>query len=119
QSEKYKRKSSSDSAPKTTGGGYKKMKKIEETEKSCNDSIIKKGGKAAMPESLSPMLCTLAKEPFNKEGWLNEVKWDGYRIIAFKNKKHVSLRSRSGIDYSERYTVVRDAVEQVTGNFVI
>ncbi len=81
--------------------------------------LIKQGKKAAMPESLKPMLCTLVREPFNKEGWLYEVKWDGYRIIAFKNKNKVSLRSRSGIDYSDRYTVVHNALQELKGNFVI
>lgn len=108
--EKYKQKRSFNKTPAATGRTPKEKKKIEEPEK---------GEKAAIPASLSPMLCTLAKEPFNKKGWLNEVKWDGYRIIAFKNKNKVSLRSRSGIDYSERYTVVCDAVKQLTGNFVI
>jgi bifunctional non-homologous end joining protein LigD len=78
-----------------------------------------KGEKAPMPTTLNPMLCTLTKEPFNQDGWVHEVKWDGYRIIAFKNKNHVSLKSRSGIDYSDRYTVVHDAVKQLTGDFVI
>lgn len=76
-------------------------------------SLIKQGNKVAMPASLNPMLCTLIKEPFNKDGWLHEVKWDGYRIIAFKNKNKVKLSSRSGKDYSERYTVVRDAIKVV------
>jgi bifunctional non-homologous end joining protein LigD len=82
-------------------------------------SLIKNGKKAAMPSSLKPMLCTLIKKSFNKEGWIHEVKWDGYRIIAFKNKNNVTLSSRSGIDYSERYTVVRDALKKIKGNFVI
>jgi bifunctional non-homologous end joining protein LigD len=81
--------------------------------------LIEKGEKSPMPTRLSPMLCTLVKEPFNKQGWVNEVKWDGYRIIAFKNKNNVSLKSRSGIDYSDRYTVVHNAVKKLTGNFVI
>jgi bifunctional non-homologous end joining protein LigD len=55
--------------------------------------------------------CCLIKEAFNQEVWINEVKWDGYRVIAFKNKKKVILKSRSGIDYSERHTVFRDAIK--------
>ena len=53
--------------------------------------------KAPMPGSIKPMLCTLVSEPFTKEGWLYEVKWDGYRIIAFKKGRDITLRSRSGL----------------------
>ena len=94
-------------------------KKDDPVEQVDVSSLIKEGKKAAMPTSLNPMLCTLIKEAFNKEGWLHEVKWDGYRVITFKNKNKVTLSSRSGIDYSERYTVVRNAIKKIKGNFVI
>ncbi len=98
---------------------HKPARKSATAKKRPSPIVLKQGIKAAMPASLKPMLCTLVKEPFSKDGWLFEVKWDGYRIIAFKNKNKVSLRSRSGIDYSHRYTVVRDAIKQLEGNFVI
>jgi len=98
---------------------HKPAKKNAATKSTASSILLKYGDKTAMPESLSPMLCTLVKEPFNKEGWLYEVKWDGYRVIAFKNKNKVSLRSRSGIDYSDRYTIVHNAVKQLKGDFVI
>ena len=28
------------------------------------------------------MLATLVDKPFQDEGWLYEVKWDGYRVVA-------------------------------------
>jgi ATP-dependent DNA ligase len=39
------------------------------------------------PEIIKPMLCTLVKEPFTKPRWIYEVKWDGYRIIAYNTVK--------------------------------
>ena len=83
------------------------------------DTFMKKGIKTPMPTSVKPMLCTLIKEAFTKPGWIHEVKWDGYRVLAFKNKTKVTLRSRSGIDYSDRYKVVYDAIKKLEGNFVI
>lgn len=49
------------------------------------------------------MLATLVKEPFNRSGWLYEIKWDGYRAIGEVRKGAVRLYSRNGIDFSDRY----------------
>src|SRR5205809_2864034 len=73
----------------------------------------------AFPDVIKPMLCTLVKEPFTKEDWLYEVKWDGYRIIAYKQKNKIMLRSRSGLDYTSRYPVVADGIKKMKGDFVI
>ncbi|KAA9037146.1 DNA ligase D [Ginsengibacter hankyongi] len=105
--------------PEREWESHKPAKKVTATKSIAEPIVLKKGIKAPMPASLSPMLCTLVKEPFNKDGWLYEVKWDGYRVVAFKNKNKVSLRSRSGIDYSDRYIVIRNAAKQLEGNFVI
>jgi bifunctional non-homologous end joining protein LigD len=75
--------------------------------------------KESYPSVLKPMLCTLVQKPFTKEGWIYEVKWDGYRILAYRNKKDVTLRSRKGLDYSDRYQVVTNAVKELKGDFVI
>ena len=40
---------------------------------------------------VKPMLATLVDAPFDRPGWLFEVKWDGYRAIA-----EVGARRRSG-----------------------
>ena len=42
-----------------------------------------KGVKSPMPKDIAPMAMTLADEPFNHQDWLYEIKWDGYRAIAF------------------------------------
>ena len=43
--------------------------------------------KSAMPRAIHPMLATLVDEPFDDDKWLFEIKWDGYRSIAFVNEK--------------------------------
>jgi bifunctional non-homologous end joining protein LigD len=94
-------------------------KKTSDTVDVDLSKLIKRGNKQSMPESVSPMLCTLVKEPFTKEGWIYEVKWDGYRIVAYKNKKEVTLRSRSSLDYSDRYVVIHDALKKIQGSFIL
>jgi bifunctional non-homologous end joining protein LigD len=63
----------------------------------------KQGEQPAQPTSIAPMLSTLIKEPFNDDAYVFEVKWDGYRIIAFCNNGNVKLQSRGGEDYTKKY----------------
>jgi bifunctional non-homologous end joining protein LigD len=52
---------------------------------------MSKGKKSPMPASVSPMLCTLTKEPVSDPEYLFEIKWDGYRIISYENKVKVRM----------------------------
>ena len=56
-----------------------------------------------MPSAIRPMLTTLVDAPFNSREWLFEVKWDGYRALAFVEEAKVRLLSRNQIDLSGAY----------------
>jgi bifunctional non-homologous end joining protein LigD len=47
------------------------------------------------------MLATLADEPFHNPGWTYEEKYDGIRILAYKEESRVTLRSRNNKDRTE------------------
>ena len=64
------------------------------------------------PSKLSPMLATMIDKPFDKEGWQYEIKWDGYRTVAFCNKDKVELKSRNDKSYNEKFYPVLNAVQQ-------
>ncbi len=74
------------------------------------EELLKKGKKSKFLSRVKPMLCTLIKEPFDDPDFLYEVKLDGYRIIAYVQKEKVVLRSRSGLNYSEKYPEVVKAL---------
>ena len=56
------------------------------------------------------MLATLEKEPPRGEGWLFEVKWDGYRALAYVRQGEAKLVSRNGNDLTGRFPTVAAAV---------
>lgn len=56
-----------------------------------------------------PMLATLA-EPFDADGWLYEIKWDGYRALASMQNGQVELFSRTGKSYNDKYSPVYEAL---------
>lgn len=63
-----------------------------------------------VPFRISPMLATLADAPFSKPNWIYEEKYDGVRILAYKEGPKVSLISRNSIDRTTRYPEIAAAV---------
>ena len=49
------------------------------------------------------MLATLVDGPFNSREWLYEVKWDGFRALAFVEQGNVRLLSRNQNDLTAAY----------------
>lgn len=73
----------------------------------------------AKPWLVTPMLCTLVDEPFSKEDWLFEIKWDGYRAIGSKHKDEIELYSRMGNDFSVKYPPVEEAMRQFKHDVIV
>src|SRR6478609_7715824 len=57
-----------------------------------------------------PCQPALADRPPSGPGWLHEIKFDGYRVIARKDGDRVRLWARTTSDYSKAFTRIRDAV---------
>ncbi|MGK3994118.1 DNA ligase D [Sorangium sp. So ce1024] len=64
--------------------------------------------RAPFPDEVEPQLATLVTGPPQGEGWLYEVKLDGYRTIAKLRGGRVTLLTRRGQDWTERFPAVRD-----------
>jgi bifunctional non-homologous end joining protein LigD len=81
--------------------------------------LIKQGKKQAIPKSVSPMLCTLTKEPIDDADFLCEIKWDGYRIISYVQKGKVRMDSRSALDYTKKYPPLVAALKELQHDVVL
>ena len=64
--------------------------------------------KRAMPAAIHPMLAESVEKPFDGAEWLFEIKWDGYRAIAFIANAKVRLVSRNQNDLTPRYPELVD-----------
>jgi bifunctional non-homologous end joining protein LigD len=60
--------------------------------------------KRAMPAAITPMLASLSDKPFDDPNWLFEIKWDGYRAVAFLDNGDVRLVSRNHNDLTARFS---------------
>src|SRR3569623_1990461 len=65
---------------------------------------------APSAEAFEPELCRAQDTPPQGEGWLHEVKWDGYRIVATVVRGKVRLKSRNGIEWT---MLLPDLVEAI------
>ena len=83
------------------------------------ETILEAAPKRSFPTNLRPMLATLVNEPFSSVDWSYEVKWDGYRALAFINKGHVELMSRNAKSFNDKFYSVFKAFEQWKLNAVI
>ncbi|MBO9153068.1 DNA ligase D [Chitinophaga sp. GCM10012297] len=80
---------------------------------------VKKAPAKPLPSEILPMLATLVDQPFDREGWLYEIKWDGYRAIAFMKKGMTELRSRNNKSFNEKFYPVYAALEKWGINAVV
>jgi bifunctional non-homologous end joining protein LigD len=80
---------------------------------------MKKNKKTAMPFDVEPMLATLTSKPSEEGSWVYEVKWDGFRAIAYKNEKVVELKSRNLKSFNEKFYPLHKAISKLSVNAVI
>ncbi|MGH9544969.1 MAG: non-homologous end-joining DNA ligase [Terriglobales bacterium] len=64
--------------------------------------------KRPMPTAIHPMLATSVDQPFDDPEWLFEIKWDGYRAIAFIAEGKVRLVSRNQNDLTAQFPELHD-----------
>jgi bifunctional non-homologous end joining protein LigD len=72
-------------------------------------AILTAVSRASAPPDVQPMQPVLTK-PFHRDGWVYEEKYDGWRIVAYKDGRHVRLVSRRGVDHTERFADIAAAV---------
>lgn len=72
-----------------------------------------------MPTWINPMLATLVSEPFDRPGWLFEIKWDGFRAVAEVNKGKVRLYSRRHLSFADRFPQLIQALQQLGHDVVL
>jgi bifunctional non-homologous end joining protein LigD len=59
--------------------------------------------KRPMPTQVTPMLAISVENPFDNPDWLYEIKWDGYRSVAFLENGKARLMSRNHNELTGRY----------------
>ena len=114
-----KRKRAAAENSKSDGKKNKAVKKNSAEKLTSSDiggSLVKglKGAeKRPMPSAITPMLASITEKPFDNQDWLFEIKWDGYRAVAFINDGRVKLVSRNHNDLTPRYPELQVLAENL------
>jgi bifunctional non-homologous end joining protein LigD len=64
---------------------------------------------------LQPCLSRPAKKPPAGPGWIHEIKHDGFRILAERDARGVTLHTRRGYDFAERFPLAAAAIASQGG----
>jgi bifunctional non-homologous end joining protein LigD len=65
-----------------------------------------KSAKSAMPDFIAPQLCEALARPPSGDGWIHEIKFDGYRIQMRVEDGHVTLKTRKGLDWTAKWPAI-------------
>jgi bifunctional non-homologous end joining protein LigD len=75
------------------------------------DDVPEGATKARLPDTLAPQLATLVtRPPADREGWVYEIKYDGYRLLARIEGRSVKLFTRNGNDWTAKLAKLAKAV---------
>jgi bifunctional non-homologous end joining protein LigD len=69
--------------------------------------------RGALPKTQAPQLASLAEKPPAGDEWLSEIKLDGYRLLIWLRNGKVTLRTRRGLDWTDRLPAVARAVARL------
>ncbi len=85
------------------------IKEIKTQSKKCKNPFNK----------VDVKLCLLTKTVPKNKDYIFEIKYDGYRIVAFLSGKKVVLKSRNNQDYSEKFLVIKQELEKTNKTMVL
>jgi len=84
-----------------------------------NARMLPRAKPAPFPGFVKPQLATLRDSVPTGEGWLHEIKFDGYRIQGHLVEGRPALITRSGHDWTLRMTSLAEALAAVPANHLV
>ncbi len=70
-------------------------------------------GRTPLPDFVLPCLATLSETAPASSNWIHEIKFDGYRLQARIADGRVTLKTRRGLDWTEKFPAIAVAFGKV------
>jgi bifunctional non-homologous end joining protein LigD len=67
----------------------------------------------SLPPFIAPQLCTSVERPPSNGDWVHEIKFDGYRIQMRVEDGSVTLKTRKGLDWTEKFGAIAKAAKEL------
>ena len=90
-----------------------------ESRKNTSAARLQKKRAVSQIEFIEPMKARVMDSPPHSGNWIYEIKFDGYRAIAFKNGADVRLISRNEKDFGERFPEIAEAIARMDANDIV
>jgi bifunctional non-homologous end joining protein LigD len=75
--------------------------------------VNERAAASKMPAELKPQLATLVKQAPAGAGWVHEIKYDGYRLLAFVQAGQVSLITRGGLNWTDKFPSLVNSLKKL------
>jgi bifunctional non-homologous end joining protein LigD len=83
------------------------------TKSAAKSAANSKGKRAALPDFVPPQLCASVDRPPSAEGWVHEIKFDGYRVQLRVADGDVTLKTRKGLDWTSKFGAIARAAAEL------
>ncbi len=94
--------------------GHPTGPKVARASRASTARDVKNASRAPLPNALSPQLATLVDgPPADVAGWIWELKFDGYRLLARIEDGSVQLFTRNGNDWTAKMPELSKAIGQL------
>src|SRR5215468_950175 len=90
-------------------GGELKQKK-QRRRPVVNPATLPKAKAGALPKFVEPCLPTAVEKAPSGGDWVHEIKYDGYRVQVRVDNGRVTLLTRTGLDWTDRFPAIAKAV---------
>jgi len=110
---------------KKGNGGTTQSRRTARSPRRASPASKKRKGKSVksrgdpLPDFVPPSLATLRAAAPTGEGWVHEIKFDGYRIQARLADGEVQLLTRKGLDWTDKFPNVAAAVGKLAAGAAI
>ena len=88
---------------------------------SIEDAALAAGAqrKRVVASQVEMMLAEVYPQPFNRPGWLYEIKLDGYRVVMGRVGGQVNLISRNGNELGDSFPSIVEAMRKLPGGDIV
>ena len=86
---------------------------VRKVTRSIDPSKVDGASKESMPAFIEPQLATLVKTAPDDDGWIEEVKFDGYRMLCRIDQGQARLHSRNNKDWTGNFPSIADAAARL------
>lgn len=75
-------------------------------------AVPKKSKTSPTPDFVPPQLCETLARPPAEDGWIHEIKFDGYRVQMRIVNGEVTVKTRKGLDWTAKFSAIAEAASK-------